>query len=611
MSVKNYVHHFHIPVMGTAFTIDTPYKVARFGIASVVSIGDDVLCETMRAYYSNKYSIPFEAITPDSGYAYRQQRITAYLNLLQDLIDRQIASMKTTPFLDDSDNTLFFKLLPDNHPMKIVFNHMCVSLGDERAQLEQQCRAFIQPGPIDVNIMTKLDRNNYDADNNVLPDIFSDAVSALRGFAESRLEASVVFSAGFNRRLFAQCAQIDDFFFVNGAPKKQIILKVSDFRSSQIQGRFLAKKGVFISEYRVESGLNCGGHAFATEGLLCGPILDEFKHKLPDLVMECRKTCNHFLEANNKPLIPDTVDARLTYQGGLGTHAEHQFLMDYYGVHSTGWATPFLLVPQVTTVDVATRTLLQHATESDCYLSEISPLGVPFNTIKNTQSEVQKMTRVAEDKPGSPCPKGYLVSDTEFSKKPVCKASIFYQKRKIMQLKKMNLLSSAYDTLFKKIIDKACLCEDLAAPALLSYGIESNRPQVSAVCPGPNIAYFNKIMTLKEMVDHIYGRVNVLMGIQRPHFFISELRMYVQYLKKDVLAMPSEASAIDIRRLLRFANNLRAGIRYYIQLFYDTYPISTSARKAMVDDFKKIGESLDVFLKSRSDIFASVFNSCA
>ena len=38
------IHDFHIPVMGTAFTIEAaPYKVARFGISSVVSIGDDEL----------------------------------------------------------------------------------------------------------------------------------------------------------------------------------------------------------------------------------------------------------------------------------------------------------------------------------------------------------------------------------------------------------------------------------------------------------------------------------------------------------------------------------------------------------------------------------------
>ena len=38
-------HSFHIPVMGTGFTIDTPLKVARYGISSVISLVDDVLIE--------------------------------------------------------------------------------------------------------------------------------------------------------------------------------------------------------------------------------------------------------------------------------------------------------------------------------------------------------------------------------------------------------------------------------------------------------------------------------------------------------------------------------------------------------------------------------------
>ena len=50
--MKKNAHDFHIPVMGTAFTIDTPYKVAKFGISSVGAIGDDELCENMRKYDS-------------------------------------------------------------------------------------------------------------------------------------------------------------------------------------------------------------------------------------------------------------------------------------------------------------------------------------------------------------------------------------------------------------------------------------------------------------------------------------------------------------------------------------------------------------------------------
>ena len=59
--MKKYnVHSFFIPVMGTAFTIDTPLKVAKYGISSVISIGDDELCEDMRQHYSQKHGLPYE-----------------------------------------------------------------------------------------------------------------------------------------------------------------------------------------------------------------------------------------------------------------------------------------------------------------------------------------------------------------------------------------------------------------------------------------------------------------------------------------------------------------------------------------------------------------------
>ena len=49
--MTNKTHTFHIPVMGLSYTIDSPIKVARFGISSVVSIIEDSLIERMREYY--------------------------------------------------------------------------------------------------------------------------------------------------------------------------------------------------------------------------------------------------------------------------------------------------------------------------------------------------------------------------------------------------------------------------------------------------------------------------------------------------------------------------------------------------------------------------------
>ena len=142
-------------------------------------------------------------------------------------------------------------------------------------------------GAIDVNIMSKVDKLNKDVFGEDLNDTFSDASAALRGFANSTLTSSLVLSAGMNPRLYNYIDNFADFYpDEHQVLKKRIILKVSDFRSAFIQAKYLAKKGIWVSEFRVESGLNCGGHAFATEGYLLGPILEEFKAKRQEMVIE-------------------------------------------------------------------------------------------------------------------------------------------------------------------------------------------------------------------------------------------------------------------------------------------------------------------------------------
>ena len=53
-----HAHSFHIPVMGIGFTIDSPLKVAQYGIDSVISLVDDILLEKLRKMYSEKFEIP-------------------------------------------------------------------------------------------------------------------------------------------------------------------------------------------------------------------------------------------------------------------------------------------------------------------------------------------------------------------------------------------------------------------------------------------------------------------------------------------------------------------------------------------------------------------------
>ena len=47
-------HSFHIPVMGLAYTIDSPLRIAAKGIDSVISIVDDELVERMRIFFCKK-----------------------------------------------------------------------------------------------------------------------------------------------------------------------------------------------------------------------------------------------------------------------------------------------------------------------------------------------------------------------------------------------------------------------------------------------------------------------------------------------------------------------------------------------------------------------------
>jgi len=562
------IHTFHVPVMGTAFSIDTPVKVARYGIHSVISLVDDTLIEQMRKFYCEKEG---ETYTPITKYEedFRARRITAYLDLVNRIVQRQFAELKASAFEPGTEITKYFEMLAEDSVLKAAWRHMLACTDTKlKADLQKNLRESIKPGDINVNIMTKLDRNNYDNQGALLPAEFSDALSALRGYAQSNLQSAIVFSAGINRRLYTYAEQFKDFYAdAAGHIKKRIILKVSDFRSSIVQGKFFAKKGLWISEYRIESGLNCGGHAFATDGFLMGPILEEFRVKRKELITELHNIYNEALKLKNKTPFAQPHELRITAQGGIGTYREDRFLLEHYGLNATGWATPFLLCPEVTNVDPETLIKLCNATERDLYLSDVSPLGVPFNSLRDSLSDIEKNQKVMRGRPGSACPKSYLVSNTEFTEQPICTASRQYQKLKIDQLNSQSMDNEEYKKRFDAVVVKACICHDLGQPALVNNNIPTKVPGFTAVCPGPNLAYFSRVVTLKEMSDHIYGRISLLNDTPRPNMFIKELGMYVDYLKKDISKSLGILSEHKIKYFTEFKNNLFEGIEYYRKLY--------------------------------------------
>lgn len=560
------LHSFHIPVMGLAYTIDSPIKVAHFGISSVISIVEDRLIEMMRSYYYSVVRQEYHPITTNEE-DYRAQRIMDYLNLVNSIVQSQVEKLRNAAFEKGSEIVKYFELLPDDHTLKALYRQMLVCINPpEKQELETYLRSQIRPGSIDVNIMTKIDRDHYIRGGDYVKD-GSDAVAALRGYVSSNLtNSSVVFSAGMNPRLYnylENCTAFDAG--VDGDFSKKIIIKVSDYRSALIQGKFLAKKGIWVSEFRIESGLNCGGHAFATEGYLLGPVMEEFKTNKQELIKTLFEIYSAALLKKHGHTISSPPAIAITVQGGIGTHEEDDLLRAHYQVTSTGWGTPFLLVPEATTVDEATLALLRDAKEKDVELSRISPLGVRFWSLAGTSAKTEKTTRIENGKAGSPCTEKLLAFNTEFTKEPICTASSKYQKLKINQLQSLNLGAHEYEKQVAHILDKECLCVGLSNAAAITY----KRPFIKklkavTICPGPNIANFSEVVSLQMMIDHIYGRRNIMTNPGRPHMFIKELSLYLDYLKEQLEEDSRNETLLKKKKYYTsFYTKLKEGVAYY------------------------------------------------
>lgn len=546
--------------MGTGFTIDAPLRIAKYGISSVISLVEDKLIEQMRKFHCKKAGKPYEEITDRENNA-RALRITAYLNLMDNLIKSQVEELQASPFEPDSQITRYFELLPVC-PLKQAYQEMlATSDPQEKEQLQEALRSQAVPGSIDVNIMTKLNRDLY-RKGKKLPPEFADAISALRGFANSTLKSSVIFSAGMNPHLYSSLAQFDVFFpDENGFLKKKVILKVSDYRSAIIQGKFLAKKGIWVSEYRIESGLNCGGHAFPTKGELMGPILEEFKQKRAELIETLYSIYIKAPLTNNRTTVDKPYPVRITAQGGIGTAGEAEFLLRYYDVDGTGWCTPFMLVPEVANVDEEHLKKLAQATDKDVQLTYSSPMEILYWNLLNSSSEKARISRIQKGKPGAPCPRKHAITNTEFTKIPICISSRNFQKRKLEHLSSEGLSDAQLDVVKEDILAKACICYELGSSVKIINDIEPDA--APTICCGPGIADFSKVASLEEMVGHIYGRLSLLTNSKRPHMFIRELKIYIDNFRKEIERYSLELSTRTPKYFLEVKENLLKGIEHY------------------------------------------------
>jgi len=593
MSFNNNPHTFHIPVMGLGYTIDSPIKVAHYGISSVISLVDDISMEKMREFYCKKFNLPFQPILTKSE-DHRAKRITAYLNTVQEIVSHKFENLKNSISHKEEELQKYIDMLPDMSEIKLRFNQM-INSDEIKHKLNDWLKENLVAGEIDVNIMSKLDRDRFEGGER-LPSIMSDAQSALRGFALSDLSSSIVLSAGMNPRLYSYLEEFEDFYpNASIELKKKVILKVSDYRSAMIQGRFLAKKGIWVSEYRVESGLNCGGHAFATDGFLMGPVLEEFKQNKELLIETVHDIYVKALTEKGKTVPEKPFLVKITAQGGVGSNAEHEFLLNYYQLDSIGWGTPFLLVPEAVSVDEQTLEVLVNAKEEDLYMSEVSPLGVIFNNVRGTGMDLNKEAQNKAGNYGFPCTKKYLALTPVFTDEGTCTASKEFQKKKIQELREQNLSEMDFEKQLNKITDKACLCNGLTASILMANNLDTKMEGTGvSICPGPNLAYFSGTYSLRKMVDHIYGRTNVMERTDRPNLFVKELGMYIEYLGGKIEETLKPISDKQKKNFDTFQENLNKGVEYYKDLFqkYKTQVEDSTSKNNLMQDLENMKQEL-------------------
>ena len=271
----------------------------------------------------------------------------------------------------------------------------------------------------------------------------------------------------------------------------------------------------------------------------------------------------------------EKLSIKITAQGGIATSEEHHFLMNHYNLDTIGWGTPFLLVPEVTTVDKHTRKQLQKAKEKDLFLSNISPLGVPFNSLRNSSKDIERFQKIKEGRPGSSCPRKFLALSNEYGNEGVCTASRLFQKNKIEEQGFSN-----------QITEKTCLCMGLAATSMLKYDIKTKESKGVSICPGPNMAYFSNELSLTQMSQHIYKGIDGVVRKDRPNMFVNELDMYLNYLSEKIDEHRDNWSRKSEKYLTSFVSNMNDGIDYYQKMFQSIGPIFEEFKEDAVCSFK-------------------------
>jgi hypothetical protein len=94
------------------------------------------------------------------------------------------------------------------------------------------------------------------------------------------------------------------------------------------------------------------------------------------------------------------------------------------------------------------------------------------------------------------------------------------------------------------------------------------------------------------MINHIYGRANVMPFENRPNLFVKEIELYFDYLKQDIENQTAITNAV-LKKWISFKANLLVGIDYYENLL---------SQKNSFDKSESTRETLNLWKKKTTEI---------
>ena len=107
----------------------------------------------------------------------------------------------------------------------------------------------------------------------------------------------------------------------------------------------------------------------------------------------------------------------------------------------------------------------------------------------------------------------------------------------------------------------------LSAAAVVTNENETRVSKAISIYPGPNMAYFDKLLSLEDMNKHINGLENFMGRTDRPNMFMKELNLDMDFLKNKLGEAKKDWNKKQEKYFNRFFENMNDGIAYYNNLF--------------------------------------------